>query len=64
MNLLWEYNENVNVIREHNEMKDEIVNPKYVVEQTIQKQWEPIPSVVIKIQQTKLLVLEELDRID
>ena len=64
MNLLWEYNENVNVIREHNEMKDEIVNPKYVVEQTIQKQWEPIPSVVIKIQQTKFLGLEKLDRID
>ena len=52
------------MIREHNEMKDEIVNPKYVVEQTIQKQWEPIPSVVIKIQQTKFLGLEKLDRID
>ena len=41
-----------NVLREYNEIKEEIKN---TVECTIEKQWKPIVSVLRKIRRTKIL---------
>ena len=42
-------------------MKEEIKNSKNSVECTIQKQWKCIVQIVRNIQQTKILVSEELN---
>ena len=53
-----------NVLREYNEMKKEIKNPKISVEYIIQKQWKRFASVAKNILQTKIQVLEKLNQID
>lgn len=45
-------------------MKEEIKNPANAVKYATQKQWKPVFSVVRKIQRTKILVLEELTKLD
>ena len=40
-------------------MKEDIKNPETSVEHIIQKQWKSIVSIVRKILQTKILVLEK-----
>ena len=53
-----------NVLREYNELKEEIKNPRNAIEYTILKRWNHIVSVVIKILRAKFLVLEKLNKID
>ena len=53
-----------NVLREYNELKEEIKNPRNATEYTILKRWNHIVSVVIKILRAKFLVLEKLNKID
>ena len=53
----------INVLREYNEMKEEIKNPENPVEHTIWKQWKRIASVVGKALQTQILVLKKLNKI-
>ena len=53
-----------NVFREHNEMKEKIKYPENVVGYTIWEKWKYVVSVVRKILQTKILVAEELNKID
>ena len=53
-----------NVLREYNELKEEIKNPRNAIEYTILKWWNHIVSVVIKILRAKFLVLEKLNKID
>ena len=45
-------------------MKEEIKNPKNAWNMIHKKQWKHIEPVVRKILQTKILVLEELSKID
>ena len=45
-------------------MKKEIKNPEPSVEDTIEKQWKPIVSVVKNILLTKILVSKKLNKID
>ena len=55
----------INVSREYNDMKEEIKkNPETSMEYIIWKQWKPIVSVVRKILQTKIQVLEKLNKTD
>ena len=53
-----------NVLREYNELKEEIKNPRNAIEYTILKRWNHIVSVVIKILRAKFLELEKLNKID
>ena len=53
-----------NVLREYNELKEEIKNPRNAIEYTILKRWNHIVSVVVKILRAKFLVLEKLNKID
>ena len=53
-----------NVLREYNEVKVGIKTPQNAVEYTIQKPRKPIVSVVKKILQAKILVLEKLSKTD
>ena len=53
-----------NVLREYNELKEEIKNPRNAIEYTILKRWNHIVSVVTKILRAKFLVLEKLNKID
>ena len=53
-----------NVLKEYNEIKEEIQNPKTSVEYTIYKQWKPLVSVVGKILQKKIRVFEKLNKTD
>ena len=53
-----------NVLREYNELKEEIKNPRNAIEYTILKQWNNIVSVVTKILPARFLVLEKLNKID
>ena len=53
-----------NVLREYNELKEEIKNPRNAIEYTILKQWNHIVSVVTKMLPAKFLVLEKLNKID
>ena len=53
-----------NVLRDYNEMKEEIKNPENVVEYTLEKRWKRIVSVVRKILRTKIQVSEEVNKID
>ena len=53
-----------NVLREYNELKEEIKNPRNAIEYTILKRWNHIVSVVMKILRAKFLVLEKLNKID
>ena len=53
-----------NVLRENNEMKNEIKNPETSVEYIIQKQWKPIASVVKHILSMKIQMLEKINKID
>ena len=52
------------MLREYNDIKEEIKNPEASVEDNIYKQWKPIVSVVRKILQTKIQLLEKLNIID
>ena len=52
------------MLREYNEIKKENKNAQVSLKYTIQKQQKPIVSVVRKMLQTKILVLEELNKID
>ena len=53
-----------NVLREYYEMKKERKNPETSVEYTIQKQKEPITSVIKNILLTKFQVSKKLTEID
>ena len=46
----------VNVLRECNEIKEEISNPQNAVEYTMSKRWKRIVSVVRKVLRTKIQV--------
>ena len=53
-----------NVLREHNEIKEKFKNPENALECTILKQWKHIVSAVRKILWTKILLSQELNKID
>ena len=53
-----------NVLREYNEMKEEIKNPENTVQYTIYKQLKNIVSIGRKMLLTRIEVLEELMKID
>ena len=53
-----------NVLREHNEIKEERKYPETSVEHIIRKQGERIVSVVTKTVQTKIQMLEKLNKMD
>ena len=53
-----------NILREYNEMKNEIKNPATSVEYVIAKQVKPIVSFVKNIMRTKIQILEKKDRIN
>ena len=52
------------LLREYNEMGEEIKNPENFVVYIIQKQWTNILSVARKILRTKIPVLEKLNKLD
>ena len=52
------------LLREYNEMGEEIKNPENFVAYIIQKQWTNILSVARKILRTKIPVLEKLNKLD
>ena len=52
------------LLREYNEMGEEIKNPENFVAYVIQKQWTNILSVARKILRTKIPVLEKLNKLD
>ena len=52
------------LLREYNEMGEEIKNPENFVTYIIQKQWTNILSVARKILRTKIPVLEKLNKLD
>ena len=52
-----------NVLREYNEMKEEIKNSKNAVEYTTGKQWQPIVSIIRKILRKKIQMSEKLKKI-
>ena len=53
-----------NVLRKYNKMKEEIKSYENIVKCTTQKQWESIVLIVRKILQAKVLVTEELNKLD
>ena len=53
-----------NVLREFNEMKEEIKNIEFSVEYRTSKQWENIVSVEKNILLAKIQVSEKLNKID
>ena len=52
------------LLREYNEMGEEIKNPENFVAYIIQKQWTNILSVARKILRTKIPALEKLNKLD